>query len=842
MATFYLALRFAIREMRGGLRGFFIFICCIALGVGAIGGIHGLSSSITDELTQQGKQLLAGDLRLSILQRQANEKEMAFLKAQGDVSTSVFTHTMARLADGSDQALVAVKAIDNAYPLYGKLITEPASNYESLFGKQSGHYGIVAAPLLLERLQLKTGDILQINNLNFTITAALKDEPDLLSEGFQLAPRLFMSKEAIEKSGLLLPGSLYSYVYKVKVPETINDTALKEIGKKAESDFPNTSWKARTRLDAAPELGRSIDRFSQYLTLVGLTALTVGGIGIGNAVRAYLSRKRNVIATLKSVGASGSFITLVYYIQIMLISIIGILFGLFIALAIPHLAVMFIKPWLPIIGEAHIQPSSLIIAVLFAVLTTSAFTALPLGQVQNVPVTALLRPFDERDKRFPRPVYFILSFILFMLIGALTIFAAYDRSMAFIFLGAFIFAFTILLLLAKIIQFSAYNLRHCRLPMLRLALGNIYRKGSLTSSVVLALGLGLTLLVTLATIDGNLRRQISSSVPKDAPTFFILDIPQGQGEKFAQSIYKIDPAGTFRIEPLLRARITKLNNIPVNEIKVAENVEWVIRGDRRISYSETLPEGNRIVEGAWWPKDKTRKLVSFSSREANRLKLKVGDTITVNVLGREITTEIYNLRDVDWDSFKMNFTMIFSPAALTGAPHGFLATFKTDLNEAAIMRMISKAYPSVTLIQLKDVLKTAGDLVTQIGFAIRASAFIALLASVLVLAGALASGNSVRIHDAVVMKTLGATRAMLIRSYLYEYAILGTATALFAFFAGSGAGLFICRFNMNLNHTEILPQTGITILVFSLILTIGLGLIGIWRILGQKPASYLKDL
>lgn len=841
MASFLLAFRFARREMRGGLRGFFIFICCIALGVGAIGGINGLASSITGELKAQGQNVLAGDIRLSLSQREANDKEMAFLNAQGTVSTSVFIHTMAHLIDGSDQTLIAVKAVDSAYPLYGKLITEPGGNYETLFGNQTGHYGVVVAPLLLERLQLKIGDPLKIGDLTFTITATVKDEPDLLSEGFQLGPRLFMSQEAIQKTGLLLPGSLYTYVYKIKVPKTISDAELKKISKKAKNNFPDAGWQPRTRLNASPEFSRSLSRFSQYLTLVGLTALIVGGVGITNAVRAYLNNKRGVIATLKSIGASGFFITLIYYIQIMLISIIGILFGLLIALAIPYLAVALIKPWLPIIGHAHIQPSALITAVVFALLTTSAFTILPLGRARDVPVTALFRPFDERERRLPRFTYLIGALILFAAIIALAIITAHEQTIALIFLSAVTIAFIILALVAKLIQLIAYSLRHRYGVTLRMALGNIYRKGSSTPSVVLALGLGLTLLVALATIDGNLQRQISSSVPQDAPTFFILDIPQGQDSKFTQFIHTLDPASTFRIEPLLRARITKFNNTPLHKIKIAENAKWVTRGDRRVSYSATLPKDSRLAEGEWWPKDESRKLVSFSKREAKQLNLKIGDSITVNIFGHEVTAEIYNLRDVEWDSFKMNFVMIFSPATVKGAPHSFLATLKTDL-DAPLMRAVGKAYPSVTLIPLKDVLKTASELVSQIGIAIRASASIALLASILVLAGALAASNRTRTHDAVIMKTLGATRLMLIRSYIYEYIILGAATAFFAFFAGSAAGIFICRFNMNLNGVEILPQTGLFILLLALIFSIGLGLIGTWRVLGQKPASYLKDL
>lgn len=867
-----LSWRFALREMRGGLKGFYIFISCIALGVAAIGGVNGVSKNLNQELMRQGQILLAGDLRINITQRQATLDERTYLASLGVMASNIKMRSMARNLGQQDQTMVEIKAVDEQYPLYGRLKTKPELNNMQRFGARTATaqdqilqpslqntmpqsptiqdtiYGAVVAQALLDRLQLKLGDFIQIGRQNFIITALLEDEPDLLSEGFQLGPRILMSLDALKATGLLQPGSLYSSNYKLKLSNT-NDTQITALKNSIDKKFENASWSVQTRMNAAPGLTKNIERFSQFLTLIGLTSLIVGGVGISNAVRNYMDEKRNQIATFKSLGAKGALVTKIYFIQIMLISCIGVSIGLIFAILIPFIVGWFMQSYLPILGQVTIDPMALVIALIFAYLTIIAFTILPLSRARNVSVTTLFRDFNGAVNQRPKITAIGLVAVLLIAIAGLAMITAYDKRMALIFFIAVLGAFIVLRLVAFAIQYVARKMSHSRSVALRLAIGNIYRPGALTASVVMALGLGLTLLVALTTIDGNLRNQLSNSVSQKAPDFFFMDIARNEADRFSALIKQQDPKGVLKIMPTLRARITKLNNIDVKDVKIHPDSAWVLRGDRNVTYASIMPEGTQITQGQWW--NHTSDLapyngpqVSISEREAQELGLKLGQTISVNVLGHEITAKITSFRKVDWDSFNMNFVMIFSPNTFKNAPHIWLATFKTSNNhdDAQFMRNIAKQHPTITVITVRQVLKDAQTIVAQIGSAIQASAAIAILASVLVLAGALSASNRARAYDAVILKTLGATRRILICAFIYEYAILGLATAVFAIFTGGLSGVAIARYKMGLENAQFLIGTSISVLMIALILSVGLGLIGTWRVLCQKPAKYLKNL
>lgn len=838
--------RFALREMRSGLKGFYIFLACIALGVASIGGINGISNNISHEITQQGQIILAGDMRFSSTQSEANEKEMSFLKKTGNVSTSIQLRSMARRIDTGDQTLVEIKAVDGVYPLYGTLKTTPQIKTSDLFAKVGSNYGAVVPQLLLDRLQLHVGDTINIGNANLIIRAVLDDEPDLLSEGFQLGPRVFMSLDALQATGLLQPGSLRTFVYKLAIPD-VSDKNLKALAKESKNAIFDSGWTIRTRLQAAPALTSDVERFSSFLTLIGLTALIVGGVGIANAVRHYMDKKQPVIATFKALGASCRMIFAIYFSQIMLIAFIGIIFGLVIAVILPFIVNAVMRLYLPFFNKTHIYPSGLVTSIVFALLTTAVFSILPLAKSYSTPVTSLLRPFRKSTRKFQEKRAWFSIILLFIVIILLAFFTAYDRRLAVIFMAVTMVIFVILNGLAFLIQYFAKKCSHIRSTTLRLAVTNIYRPAALTPSVVMALGLGLTLLMVLATIDGNLRNQLSHSVSEKAPDFFFMDITKHDVEAFSYFIKNYDPDGKIDIMPTLRARIVKLNNIAANDAKVHPDSAWVLRGDRNITYSDIMPKDVKISEGEWWHSNiGSETQVSFSQKEGHELELKLGDTITVNVLGHELTAKVTNFRDVDWNSFNMNFVMIFSPQILKNAPHVWLATFKNgskqNLDEASFMREISHRFPSITVVPVHQVLSDASKLINQISTAIRASSSIALLASILVLAGALSASNRARAHDAVILKMLGATRLTLMKAYIYEYALLGLITATFAFIFGGLAGCAIAHYKMEILSPHLMWSTGFTVIITSLILSIGFGLIGTWKILSEKPSRFLKDL
>lgn len=833
-----------MRELRGGFRGFYIFLACIALGTGAIAAINSVSTSITQSIASQGQTLLAGDARFELNNREASPEEKRFLENLGTVSVSTVLRSMARLPDGSDQSLVEIKAVDGAYPLYGTFEAEPALPLGQVIGEKEGTYGAAAAPLLLERLGLSIGDEILIGKSRFRITATIIAEPDAISDGFGFAPRILTSLEALRTTGLVETGSLVEHAYKIRLKDPgLSPAALRD---KAQQTLPNAGWSIRTSDHAAPALTENITRFSQFLTLVGLTALIVGGVGVANAVRAFLDTKRTVIATLKCLGAPASVVVMVYLFQIAMVATIGILVGLLIGAVAPMLATQYLAQILPVSPSPTLYPGALVLAALFGMLVTLAFAILPLGHAREIPATALFREQGFEPRGWPSWPYIAATGLSLAALAALAIFSADDRRIAAIFLAAMAAGFLVLRLVAVLIAYAARKSPRPPSAALRLAVGNIHRPGALTSPVVLSLGLGLTLLVALALIDGNLRRELAGNIPERAPNFFFVDIQKTDLEGFRDILARQSPKGKLEEVPMLRGRILAFNGNDVAKMDVPAGGRWVLRGDRGITYAQELPENASVAEGAWWPADYAGEpLVSFSAEEAQELGLKIGDTVTVNVLGRNITARIANFRKVDWESLSINFVMIFSPNAFAGAPHAWLATLTdpdaTAADEAAILKAVTQNYPTITSVRVKDALDVVNRLVGQLATAIRAAAAIALIASVLVLSGALAAGNRARTNDAVILKTLGATRALLIRAFTYEYFLLGAATALFALLAGSVAAWFVVNQIMNL-PSSFLPAVAATTIILSLATTIGIGLAGTWHILGQKAAPFLREL
>ncbi|MGH6763340.1 MAG: ABC transporter permease [Phyllobacterium sp.] len=841
-----LATRFALREMRGGLSGFYIFLACIALGVAAIGGVNSVAQSISAGISTQGQSILGGDMRFQLNQREVTDAERAWLKEKGALAESANMRSMARLPDGSDQSLVEVKAVDQVYPLFGALEIQPVMDMPSLFSQRDGAYGAAVAPIFLDRLGLKLGDRVALGQGVFELRSLIVNEPDALSEGFGFAPRFLVSLDGLRASGLVQPGSLVEYSYKIALEPGSTQARIEAIRAEAQERFPEAGWSIRSRNNAAPSLSNNIERFSQFLTLVGLTALIVGGVGVANAVRAYLDGKRGVIATFKSVGASGDFVLMIYLIQITIIALIGIAVGLVLAMLMPYAAAIALSTLLPIASQGGFYPGALLWATLFGLLTALAFAVMPLGRTRDIPATALFREQGFDPHGWPRLPYIAIAAALVALLAGLSIYFAYDRRIALTFMGATAFAFVVLRIVSWCVQALARRAPRVRSTALRLAIGNIHRPGALTPSVVLSLGLGLTLLVTLALIDGNLRRQLAGNLPERAPNFFFVDIQSSEIDGFTKLLEDTAPDGKVVSAPMLRGRIIAFNGTDVTKLTIPPDGAWVLRGDRGITHAKNVPENSTLSEGAWWPADYTGEpLVSFSAQEARELGLKLGDTVTVNVLGRNVTARIANFREVQWESLAINFVMVFSPNTFAGAPHAWLATLldssATPQEEAHILREVTKAFPSVTSVRVKDAIEIANELVAQLATAIRAAAGVALIASILVLGGALAAGNRARVHDAVVLKTLGATRATLIRAFSLEYMLLGIATAVFALLAGGVAAWFVVSRIMTLPST-FLPEVAVMTVILALLLTVGFGLAGTWRVLGHKAAPVLRNL
>lgn len=848
-AELRLATRFARRDLRAGLKGFVVFVTCIALGVAAIAGVGSLARALTEGLAAEGRTILGGDLDVSLVHREASRVERAFLDGLGSVSEVAALRAMARTPDGAAQALVEVKAVDGAYPLAGTMRLGSGGDLQAALAEPAGPAGpfpAVADPELLGRLKLKLGDTVSLGRTSVAIVDTVAREPDRLSGGVDFGPRLMVPRAALDASGLVQPGSLVRWHYRIALPGN-GEGRLDAVTKEIEDAFPKAGWRVQPRTEASPGLSRNIDRFAEFLTLVGLTALVVGGVGVANAVAALVERKRPVIATLRSLGASGDLVFMTYLIEVMAIAGVGVLIGLVVGALIPPVAGTALASLLPVPALGGLYPRELAVAVVYGLLTALAFSLWPLGRAHDVAPSVLFRDRAGPEAGRPRRRYLVATAVVVALLAAIAVALAADRTIAAAFVAGAGGAFLVLRLVASGLMALARRAPRGRRPELRLAIANIHRPGALTPTVVLSLGLGLTLLVALSLVDTSLRTELTGRLPATAPSFFFVDVQDAEVADFSGFLAAQAPEAKLERQPMLRGRIVSLKGIPAADYPAPPSAEWVLKGDRGITYSQALPEGSTVVAGQWWPADYAGPpLVSFASDLAEELDVHVGDAIVVNVLGREIAATVGSLRTVDWETLGINFVLVFSPNTFAGAPHAHLATLTfpggaSGAREIALLNAVGKAFPMVTAVRVKEALEAVNALLSDLAVAVRAAASIALVASVLVLAGALAASHASRIYDAVILKTLGATRARLVAAFALEYLLLGLATALFALLAGGAAAWGVLAGVMDVPFTPD-AAAAVGAVAAALVVTVGLGLLGTWRMLGTPAAPVLRDL
>ena len=842
-ASLRLAFRFALREMRGGLRGFYIFLACIALGVAAIGGVGSASKALTGGLNEQGRQILGGDISLSAIHTPATEEQRTFLGEFGQLAQVASLRAMARTADASDQLLIDIKAVDGSYPMVGQLVTTS--------GKSLAPGSIIVDPLLLDRLDLSVGDPLVIGVKQFTIADSIASEPDALASGLAFGPRVIMGLDDLGETNLLQPGVIVRWITRVKMEGSPSLAQIDRVIEQIREKFPDAGWRIRSRANAAEGLSRNIDRFAAFLVLVGLASLITGGVGIANAVRAFISARQATIASYKCLGAPSWLIVGIYLMQIVFIALIGIAIGVFFASLVPFILKSVVPDNLPL-SSTLFHPLQLGKAALFGLLAALLFSMRPLLRTRAIPATALFRDQIAPVKYRASKRDWMIVLALGALLVGLVLATAEVLYVAAAFLVGMVIVFLLLRLVAFVIMKVASRLPRFRHVVPRLAIANLHRPGALTPSVALSLGLGLSLLVTLVLIDLNLQQQLTGNLQQKAPNFFFLNIQNSEVEQFESELDTLAPEGTHQRVPMLRGRLVSLKGIAARDFEAPEGAQWVLRGDRGITYSADLPENSTLVEGNWWPKDYSGKpLVSFDAELAREMGLSIGDIIEVNVLGRTISAEIYNLRQVEWQSLAINFVMVFSPNTFAGAPHSHLATLSLDpagkdsdettaQRESDIMKAIVQEFPAVTTVRVGDALDAVNDLVRQLAWGMRAASSLAIIASILVLAGALAAGQRERIYDAVILKTLGATRGKVLQAYSLEYCLLGIITAVFALLIGHVAAYLVLTEVMDMPFSWQ-PLVSAFVVLLAMLLTILLGLIGTWSSLNRKPAQVLRN-
>lgn len=827
----------ARRELRGGLAGFRIFLACLALGVAAIAAVGSVRVSITEGLAREGSVILGGDAEVEFNYRRATDDERTLLATFGTVSELIDFRSMAAtgLGGDADRALTQVKAVDDLYPLIGAIELSP----DIPIAQALADDGIIAHPVLVDRLGLEIGDPLFLGSKELTLRAILTREPDAGGAGFGLGPRTIVATSALEGSGLVSEGSLFESKYRIAmgdVPDEALDAAEAQV--KAATADSGARW--RDRRNAAPQVERFVDRIGSFLVLVGLAGLAVGGVGVSAAVRSYLDRKTGVIATLKTLGAEGRVIFAAYMMQIGVLAALGIVLGLILGTIIPIAIGPLIEAQLPVPVALGVHPGPLFEAALYGALTALIFTLWPLARTEQVRAASLFRDATGTSRVWPRRRYIVaLAIAAVALVTSSAILSGIPK-LALYSAAGIAFALGLLILAAwgvRRLSRAAAGTKAVRgWPALRLALGSVGGPGGEATAVVLSLGLGLTVLAAVGQIDANMRAAIDRDLPQVAPSYFFVDIQPDQLPAFLERVENDPAVSRVDTAPMLGGVVRSIGGVPASEFD-----HWVTRGDRRISFADTPGGGTRIVAGDFWePGYAGDPQISFAREEADELGVKLGDEVTMNVLGRDITGTVTSFREVDFSSGGIGFVIIFNSAALQGAPHTWLSTvYAEESAEAAILRDVAGDAPNITAIRVRDAIALVTEALGALAAATSWGAGATLLTGFIVLIGAAAAGERGRTFEASVLKTLGATRATILASFALRSALLGAAAGIVAIAVGALAGWGVMTFVMNAPFS-FEWGSALTIVLGGALATLLAGLAFAWRPLAARPAGVLR--
>ena len=796
--------RWALRELRNGFKGFYTLIASLALGVALIAAIESVKQGIQSGLVSQGAVLLGGDAEVELTYRFASNQEREWFDEISDQISEVVDFRSMIFVDrreGNNHALTQITAIDKSYPLKGQVRLVDGSDFQTALVAKNGISGVLMENLLVERLKLDVGQFVTIGAKTFRLGGIIESLPDKSTDGFGLAPRTLVYKSDLNGSGLLVPGTFFSSKYRLIFPLDSDFDAISLLVKK---NFEGSGFRWRDARNAAPEAMVLIDRLTAFLVFVGLSSLVVGGVAVSSGIYTHLENKKPVIATLRSIGATNDIIFQLYFIQIACLAAVGILIGIVLGVCFPLILAPILEAALPVPMRIGFYSSAVLQAGLYGILIASIFTLWPLAKIKSISPATLFRKIDYSPHRLPAfPFFFVTLVLLVGLITAASHFtASFNLALGF-FIGLLI-VLSILFLGAFLAKLLAIKLKSYTQGyfLLRWAVGSISRPGDGIVTAVLALGIGLCVLTTIGQIDGNLRSSLREDLPKVAPSFFFVDIQKTQIQEFYH-ILETD-LGVSRVDsaPMLRGIISKINGRPATEIA---GDHWVLKGDRGVTYSDTKPKSSKIVAGEWWPKNYTgENQVSFAAEEAAEMGLKLGDELTINILGRDILARVTSFRDVNFSTAGIGFIMSMNPAALEKAPHSFIATVYAQISaEARILRKLSATFPNITAIRVKDVIDFISTWVASITAATSYVTMVTLLAGFLVLLGTAASYEQKQSFEVSVLRSLGAQRHSIILSFLLRSLILGAVAASVALVCGILASLVICQFVLDINFNVV---------------------------------------
>lgn len=896
------AVKMAWRETRASWRHFLYFFVCIALGVGALVGVALFSANVERAVTREARGLMGGDIeiRLSRPMSEHGEAVLRSLAARGIAVTHVSELVgMAAAINGGaapQTQLVELKAVEPGYPFYGNLQLEPSrplkellSSSESACGSSphasrftlrqaqgpessrgTSHgicYGAIVQQSLLIRLGLNVGDRFTVGEATFTITGLLRKEPDRVAGPFNLGPRVMISREGLAAAELIKPGSRVRERYLLKLPPAMPaQPLLYELrGRLAKESARVTSYR-----DAQPQLKQFLDQLTRYLGLIGLTALFIGGIGVATTIQAFIREKLHTIAILKTVGADSGTVIRTYLLQALLLGTIGSLAGVTLGAGLQHALPPLVTGLFGADLMAQLDFSGalswsavlpMLKGIALGILTTLLFTLWPLLGIREISPTRIFRhdvqaaetgrAWRQRLGLSDRARMLTALGIAAGLAG-LAIWQAGNWRIGLLFIGALATAVTLLSLSASLLVRVINTIPRPRSVAVRHAIGNLHRPGSQAVGVMVSVGIGVMVIVAVSLLERTLVNQVGESRPVDSPSFFFIDIQPDQKDTFLRLIRERTHDPNPETTPLVRSRLHAINGQPV---AVEENGEqtpgrkedrrknWYLTREYVLTFLQDLPKDNAVIKGEWWKPGQvfSKPLASIEEDAAKNLGVELGSTIEFEIQGTTVAAEVSSIRKVQWGNFSTNFYMIFSPGSLEGAPFTYVATVRVPPEqEVSLQQAVAAAFPNVTAINIGDVLDSFARILDQLALAIRAIAVSCILAGAIVMAAALAATRYRRLYESVVLKALGATRGLVARSFAVEYALLGAAAGLIGTALASLLSWAVLKFILEDVTWTLQPDVLAIGFMLTVLLSLIVGFLSTFRILGQRPLAVLR--
>ena len=789
-SEFSLIFKYALKDLGRNYKKISSIILTLFISLFILSAIFTIEDSLNKELNDNAKVLLGGDLEIDYNRNQGNLNLVNKVKEFSTVSQMIeFSTMLSTVGRIKNKSLFArIKTVDEKYPLYGKVIYEPKGAFDRM---QVEPNTVLINESLSKTLKIKINEKVKVQDQIFTVIGIIKSVPDV--SGFvAFGDWALAGKQTLEILKLNGIGSFLNYEYKVKF--NLNDDP-DNIEKRIENIFKNDEKvKLRYPENSASGLKRIINSFSQFLSLVSISAILIAGIGIANTLLSFINQNNMSIAVRKAVGFHSDNIKNLYYLQLLILLFIITIISYFSSFLIIPVVDKYLSdglglnvyPKFSLINFIKIYLVGLLVLVIFSIPTISS--------IDQVKASNLFRNVFQNLQFYYSKKSITFSIILLLALVLIFTFSSEKASYSFGYFVAFFICLIVFFLLSKIIIYSLKKFNFSSNILLKVSIKNITQTKSITPITIMSLGLGVTLLLTLALVGTNFKREIAKSIPDIAPDYFFVGIQKGEKEKFERGIYNMDPDANIEIVPMVSSGIVKINGVnPNTYIEPDNDSYWVIGSERRSSWIENVPKDNPILEGEWWDLSKPNELqISLDAKVANDFKIKLGDIFTLNIYGREIDGKVINFREVDYRDLSINFAMLFNPQFAENIPHEYLATAKFNDPDKFDETVMLEVLPSLSMIKIADYLTKVTDVLNKVFIAVTLISAVTIVIGLIVITSAIMVQGKVKEYQNLVFKILGFSKKDIVYSSLIEFLIVFMSVILIAtFFAVTGSKFII---------------------------------------------------